>query len=125
MLQFEVEWPPKQLSPNARGHWSVKSRYARRYRAACHARAHNARLNALAAGVKLQADHQFSLSLVFCPPDRRKRDDDNLVAAFKSGRDGIADALGIDDSQFVTTFRIGEAKKGGAVLVEVGVQDAG
>lgn len=121
MLQFEVEWPPKQLSPNARGHWSVKSRYARRYRSTCHAYAHNARV---AAGVKLQAGQQLSLSLVFCPPDRRKRDDDNLVAAFKSGRDGIADALGIDDSQFVTTFRIGDVQKGGAVLVEVGVQDA-
>lgn len=121
MLQFEVEWPPKQLSPNARGHWSVKSRYARRYRAACHAYAHNARV---AAGVKLQAGRRLSLLLVFCPPDRRKRDDDNLVAAFKSGRDGIADALGVDDSQFVTTFRIGGVQKGGAVLVKVGVQDA-
>lgn len=120
MLQFEVEWPPKQLSPNARGHWSVKSRYARRYRAACHARAHNARI---AAGVKLQAGQQLSLSLVFCPPDRRKRDDDNLVAAFKSGRDGIADALGIDDSRFVTTFCIGDPTPGGSVLVEIRMID--
>lgn len=120
MLQFEVEWPPKQLSPNARGHWSVKSRYARRYRSACHAYAHNARV---AAGVKLQTGQQLSLSLVFCPPDRRKRDDDNLVAAFKSGRDGIADALGIDDSRFVTTFCIGDPAPGGSVLVEIRMID--
>lgn len=38
----------------------------------------------------------------FYPPDRRARDDDNMIASFKAGRDGIALALGIDDKRFVT-----------------------
>ena len=32
------------------------------------------------------------------PPDRRKHDDDNILTAFKSTRDGIFQALGVDDS---------------------------
>lgn len=119
MVQFEVGWPPKELNPNARRHWSVKSRAARRYRKACNAYAHNA----LAASNGV-AQGRLILALVFCPPDRRKRDDDNLVAAFKSGRDGIADALGIDDSQFVTQFEIGQPVKGGAVRVTITSKDA-
>nr|DAT53543.1 MAG TPA: crossover junction endodeoxyribonuclease [Bacteriophage sp.] len=43
---------------------------------------------------------KLSLSLTFYPPDRRKRDDDNMIASFKAGRDGIAQALGIDDNLF-------------------------
>jgi hypothetical protein len=48
----------------------------------------------------------LELSLNFYPRDRRKRDDDNLIASFKSGRDGIADALGVDDVNFLTTARL-------------------
>ncbi|KPB75963.1 Uncharacterized protein AC505_3618 [Pseudomonas syringae pv. maculicola] len=60
------------------------------------------------------------LSLEFIPPDRRRRDDDNCIAAFKSGRDGVAQALGIDDSRFVTQLQISaETVKGGAVRVSI------
>ena len=33
--------------------------------------------------------------------DRRARDDDNIIASFKAGRDGMAQALGIDDKRFI------------------------
>jgi len=60
------------------------------------------------------------LSLEFIPPDRRRRDDDNCIAAFKSGRDGVAQAMGIDDSRFVTQLQISaETIKGGAVRVRI------
>lgn len=59
------------------------------------------------------------LSLTFCPPDRRKRDDDNLVAAFKAGRDGIAQAMGIDDHRLSLLVRMGDPVEHGAVLVEL------
>jgi crossover junction endodeoxyribonuclease RusA len=58
-------------------------------------------------------------NVVFRPPDRRLRDDDNLVAAFKSGRDGISDALGIDDRKFVLRLEIGDPVRCGAVEVDV------
>lgn len=107
-----LPWPPKELSPNARVHWSKKSRASRQYRAVCFVRCRQAKLRA-PAGKAL-------LVLEFVPPNRRRRDDDNLVAAFKSGRDGLADALGIDDSCFVTQFSVSdEVVKGGAVRVRV------
>lgn len=38
--------------------------------------------------------------MTFYPPDRRYRDDDNMISAFKHGRDGVALALGVDDRRF-------------------------
>jgi len=46
-------------------------------------------------------DGPLHLWLDFYPPCNRKHDDDNLTASFKAGRDGIADALGVDDNRFV------------------------
>ena len=43
------------------------------------------------------------MDVMFYPPDRRSYDRDNLLARIKSGLDGMCDALGIDDSRFVTT----------------------
>ncbi len=57
--------------------------------------------------------------ITFCPPNRRAYDDDNLVARFKAGRDGIADGLGIDDMNFLTTVNIGDPVPGGAVRVHI------
>lgn len=36
----------------------------------------------------------------FYPPDRRRRDEDNAIAAMKHGLDGVANAIGVDDSRF-------------------------
>lgn len=112
MTDLILPWPPAACSPNARGHWSKKSKAAKRYRADCH-------LLTLLAKIK-RPEGEVLLVLEFVPPDKRKRDDDNLVAMFKSGRDGLADALGIDDSIFATQVRISkETTKGGAVRVRI------
>jgi len=63
-------------------------------------------------------DGPISFALMFYPPDKRKRDDDGLVAAFKAARDGIADALKVDDSRFVTTFSVAPVV-GGMVKVKI------
>ncbi|MEJ6656898.1 MAG: endodeoxyribonuclease RusA [Pseudomonas sp.] len=107
----ELPWPSKELSPNARVHWAKKSKAAKIYRITCLALTLESGLRAPEGKVLLDVE--------FCPPDRRRRDDDNCLASFKSGRDGVADALRIDDSRFVTTIRMGEPKKGGAVLVRI------
>lgn len=44
-------------------------------------------------------------TLTFYLPDARSRDDDNLAAACKAYRDGIADALQIDDSTLALAAR--------------------
>ena len=96
-MNFSVTlpWPPKELSPNVRLHWAQKSKHAKAYRMACFALAHQAKL------AKPETEGRVHLWIDFYPPDRRHRDDDNMIAAFKAGRDGLADALGIDDKRFV------------------------
>ncbi|MEN6547925.1 MAG: endodeoxyribonuclease RusA [Armatimonadia bacterium] len=111
-MKIILPWPPKELSPNARSHWSKKAKAAKSYRHAC-------RIITFASGIKAP-DGRVLLVLEFVPPNRQRRDDDNLVAAFKAGRDGIADALGIDDSRFTTQFSMrAEPVKDGAVIVEI------
>ena len=107
--QVLLGWPPKVLSPNARTHWAARSRAAKAYRYSCFMAAKLAGLVAPAGRILLQ--------LEFLPPTARRRDDDNLLASFKAGRDGLADALGIDDSLFVSQVQIGEVHPGGAVRV--------
>ncbi|EPM44240.1 hypothetical protein A256_26948 [Pseudomonas syringae pv. actinidiae ICMP 19103] len=112
MTDLMLPWPPKVLSPNARTHWATKSRAAKSYRNTCY-------LLCLQAALPVPKGRAL-LSLEFIPPDRRRRDDDNCIAAFKSGRDGVAQALGIDDSRFVTQLQISaETIKGGAVRVRI------
>jgi len=95
-----VPFPPVELSPNWRGHWSKKSPVAKTYRRLCWALALEAKLKvpAYAAG-----GGKIAVRLDFFPPTRASRDDDNVPASFKAGRDGIADALKCDDARFQTT----------------------
>jgi crossover junction endodeoxyribonuclease RusA len=59
------------------------------------------------------------VNLTFVPPDKRRRDADNMLAAMKSGLDGLADALGVDDSQWKISFEVDRSRVGGFVRVEV------
>lgn len=105
-LEILLPWPLPALNPNSRGHWSKKARAADMYRYTCKLASIEAiqksghDTGALQELVKAGGDiHVF---LDFYPPNRRARDDDNIIAAFKSGRDGLADALNIDDQHFRT-----------------------
>ena len=103
-------WPPKELSPNARVHWAKKATIAKKYR-------RDAYLLTREAGLRA-TEGPLLLVLEFVPPDRRRRDDDNLLASCKALRDGIAEALGIDDSRFRTQFSVAdEVTPGGEVRV--------
>lgn len=91
-----LPFPPAELFPNWHSHWSGKSTPAKDYRRLCWALALEAKLTA-------PEGDKIAVRLDFFPPDRRSRDDDNVPASFKAGRDGIADALKVDDARFVTT----------------------
>jgi len=94
VTELTLPWPPKQLSPNARLHWSVVAKVKKAYRMACFTQAINAGMRSI------PWDGDVHLWIDIYPPDRRARDDDNVVASFKSGRDGLADALGVNDKRF-------------------------
>lgn len=104
-MHIDLPWPDKDLSPNARKHWRVVAKAKKSYRHACWALTYAARPRIGWVG-------PVHLWIEFIPPDRRLRDDDNMIASFKSGRDGIADALGIDDRRFRTYHRVSELTGG-------------
>lgn len=86
-------WPPIGCSPNNRLHPLRKHRIAQGYRRECWA-------VALAGKLSAPSDGPFAVQLDFFPPRRGPRDDDNAIASFKHGRDGIAQAMRVDDSRF-------------------------
>lgn len=115
MIEVHFPWPLKELSPNARQHYMAHARAKKKYREAC-------RVLALAAGVKaLSNAGRLHVELTFYPPDRRPRDQDNMLASMKSGLDGLSDALGLDDRNFKTTFQVADQIGG---MVKVQIQEA-
>lgn len=112
-MKLTLPWPPKELTPNAkrRTHWRRYQPITKAYREQC---------GWLARAAGAQSDGALRIvAVTFCPPDRRRRDDDGMISAFKAGRDGIADALGCDDHKFRPTYAFAEPVKGGAVIVEI------
>lgn len=113
MVCFEFPWPPSELSPNARVHWAQLARVKKKYRETCY-------LLALTHGARTAITWGGSIHAVmeFYPPNRRKRDDDNLMAMFKSGRDGLADALEVNDNRFRVHPQLMD-ETGGKVVVKL------
>ena len=116
-----LPWPPKELSPNFRGHWSKKARAAKRYRHASYMASLEAKF------VIPKTDGKLHLWIDFHPPSNRRIDDDNCLTRFKPLRDGIADYLGVDDCRFVSHPLVKEAVKGGKVIVRItkGIDEQG
>lgn len=111
MLKLTLPWPPAALSPNARAHWSRLASAKKAYRAAC-------ACTAKEQGAQRIEAERLHLSLVFVPPNRRAHDLDNCLARMKSGLDGLADVLGVDDKNWTLTIARAD-EVGGMVRVEV------
>ena len=107
-----LSWPPRELSPNWRGHWSKKSKSAKAYRK-------EAGWATVEAREVVEDEGMIDLHVTFYPPDKRHYDGDNLLARIKSGLDGIADGLAVNDKRFRVRYEIGAVIKGGEVRVIV------
>lgn len=114
MIRIELPWPDKRLSPNARVHHMTLHRAKRTASDYAFYVTYNAGLE-LKEGVD-----RVPIRWTFHPPDNRRRDLDNLVASMKAAADGIALALGIDDSRFAPQWQWGEPEKPGRVEVQIG-----
>ena len=99
--QISLPFPPKELSPNACLHWAAKAKVKKAYREECF---YEAKLQK----VKPMRNELLKVHIVFFPPDKRKRDWDNMLAAAKSGLDGLADAIKVDDSQWQISFLVSQ-----------------
>lgn len=107
-----LPFPPKELSPNARLHWAKTAKAKKSYRMECFIEAKRQGI------IKQSTNKPIKVSLVFYPPDQRKRDWDNMLAAAKSGLDGLADALGVDDRHWWLSFSVSKEPKN-QVSVEI------
>lgn len=104
LMPLEVSYPPRILNPNRTAHWGKKHKAKKAYRDEVTVLARDALHRGLIA---LPETERVGLDLTFYPPwPPRKRDDDNVEAAFKCGRDALAAVLGIDDSLFEVTKRM-------------------
>lgn len=107
MASLTLPWPPSCLSPNSRIDRRSTTDERAQFKHAWWALAKAARFQ--------PADH---LCITFHPPTAARRDLDNMLGAIKYGLDGLALAMGQDDSEWALTIRKGDPVKGGAVVVE-------
>lgn len=103
-MKVEFGTPPKILSPNAsnpksRGsgtHFGMKNKAKKAYKSDCFFLTKEA----IGKGWTLPDSPLIGLQITCHPRDGNQPDDDNVMAAFKNGRDGIALAFNIDDRCF-------------------------
>lgn len=117
-----LPWPDRRLSPNAkrRTHWRVYQPVTKKARAdAALAVLEAAKGRIAIARWELAGESPIPITVRFYPPDRRHRDDDGMVGSFKALRDGIADALEVNDRRFRPHYIFEEADKPGRIEVEI------
>lgn len=113
-MKIRLAWPKSALSGNSRCHWSAKAR-------ATNAARREAWAAAAQAGWPRLSIKRPMLRFSYLPPDLRRRDAQNVPQMLKPSIDGIADALGVDDRNFLCVFpsRFGEVTSGGAIIIEI------
>ena len=121
-MRITLPWPDKRLSPNAkrRKHWRTYQPAINADRTAGKMLTFDAMQKHLATQSHFAGDEPIAMTVTFFPPDRRHRDDDGMIGSFKHARDGIADALGVDDRRFRPHYFFAEPEKPGRVVVEIG-----
>jgi len=68
---------------------------------------------------KINAD-ALDVKVTFFPPDKRRRDLDNMLASLKSGLDGVSDVVGIDDSKWtLSVSKAATIERNGMVKLEL------
>lgn len=109
---IELPFPPASLSGHNTGHWRAKSAIVSKHR-------EWARLATLAAKPVIPETGDIRLSMTFYPPNRRG-DRTNFPNRMKPAIDGIAQALGVNDSRFLPAYHFAEPVKNGRVVIVIG-----
>ena len=110
-----LPWPVSPLWPNRGkgGHWAAINGPRQAQRRLAWALAKEAGWRPYSGPVV-----DVRMTWIACPPTKVSRfDRSNLLAACKGAEDGLADAIGVDDSLFTPTVERGERCKDGGVIV--------
>lgn len=115
LSELRLPWPNKDMSPNARIHWARKAKAVKIARTFAFFKTQEAGWHKMEL-----PEGRLHLWIDFYPPTKRMPDDDNMLSRCKAYRDGIADALGIDDKRFIShPFVKNEVMKGGEVRIRI------
>lgn len=115
MLTLTLPWPSADLSPNSRVHYMAHHRAKKAAKAEAWGMA-----AALMGPLHIRKGTwrgPIEVSLTFHPSANRTFDLDNALAREKARLDGIAQALGVDDSAFTFRLMRGEKKNPPCVVV--------
>ena len=115
MTEIKLPWPPTALSPNTHTHYMTLARAKKIYRQACWATT----LEQLQEAIRVEPGQHLRLELEFYKPTKREMDRDNLLARMKSGIDGMADALKVNDRVFQPISISVAPEIGGFVMVRI------
>lgn len=119
MIEIRLPCSESALFPNAKGgrHWASFQKYKERARTDGYMAA-----KAAIGTATPELGERTPINITFVRPNRIRRDIDGMHGAIKHYLDGIAKALGVDDSIFrlVSIDERLDPKKVGYVIVEVG-----
>lgn len=108
--RVDLPWPHPSLSPNAHVGWRTKHRHRHSYRHTCSWSCVDQKIR------KIEAE-SIKATIIFSPPDARRRDVDNMLASIKAAIDAVAEAIGVDDSKWSIEPCRGIPTKGGKVSI--------
>lgn len=109
---ISLPFPPSSLSGHAGGHWRPKADVTKKWRSWAFAAALAAKLPAPAAVGDIPVTVRFI-------PANRRGDRLNFGNRMKPIFDGIAQALGVNDSRFVPTYVYCEPEKPGRIEISL------
>lgn len=109
---IELPFPPKCLSPNGRAHWGTIATAKKKCRSW-------AKAATMAAKVKAPDSEAIYVVVNWHPKTKHAYDEDNCIAMCKAYFDGVADALGVNDSRFKPRLVKREPIKHGKVIIEI------
>ncbi|MGB2336255.1 MAG: hypothetical protein ACPH5V_03015 [Alcanivorax sp.] len=115
--EIVLPWPDRKLHPNSRVHWAPLAKAKK-------AAKRDAFLVAKSVGWdKVEwPDGRLHVWIDGYAKDRRRRDHDGFLASLKAQLDGIAMAMGVDDSRFVPHPYIkGETRNPAEVRIRITV----
>ena len=104
-------FPPSDLSPNARVHWAVRAKAAKKYKTWC-------LLAFFRCDDQTVWEGKKAFKIEFQPPSARRGDLDNMLSAIKPGIDALSLVTNVNDFEFQFTISKAPPVKGGAVRVE-------
>jgi len=118
-ITFSLPWPDRALSPNSRIDRRASTKIRQGARDTGFLLAKDALKKTGRSGFMLGTT-RIAISYTFHAPNMRRYDLDNSLSRCKAYSDGIALAIGVDDSRWdQVTLRRGRPVDGGCVVVEI------